>query len=148
MSRSPGPEWTAGGRANQRSTGRRLADRAQTEPFAALAAVAVVALALSVFAGAFEGAIPAPADRNLAEPAADRVERHLTVGGVVRRDRLDDATAVGPEGYRTNVTLVVGDDRHHAGPVAPNETDTATRWVSVGGDGDVDPGRLEVRVWT
>ena len=131
---------------------------AQTEPFAALAAVVVVTLALSVWAGAFEGAIPEPVDRDLAEPTADRVERALTEAGIVRPDRLyrnETAEVPGrpvnrsaPEGYRLNVTLVRDGNRWSVGPGAPETTDAAVRRVGVGSPGSVSPGRLEVRVWT
>ncbi|MFB6151219.1 MAG: hypothetical protein ABEJ40_05380 [Haloarculaceae archaeon] len=128
---------------------RWSAREAQTEPLAALAAVAVVGLALATYAGAFEASVPDPVDRNRAQPAADRVERALTVGGIVRVDRLPDAAAAGPEGYRTNVALVVGDRRHAAGPVPPATADEAARRVSVRTAPDVvAPARLVVHVWT
>lgn len=128
---------------------RSSARRAQTEPFAALVAVAVVALALATFAGVFEASVPAPVDRNLAEPAADSVERNLTAGGVVRPDYVENRTGRGPDGYDVNVTLEWGDGRETNGPTAPDTADVASRRVSVFlGDADVVPGRLEVRVWT
>ncbi|PSQ05118.1 hypothetical protein BRC92_02950 [Halobacteriales archaeon QS_4_69_31] len=135
--------WSA--RRPRAATGRR----GQLEPFAALAAVAVVALALAVFAGAFEASVPGPADRDVTEPTADRVERALTVGGVVRPGRLDDATAAAPGGYRLNVTLHAGGDRWATGPSTPPTAENASRRVSVFRDAGVaDAGRLEVRVWT
>lgn len=122
---------------------------AQVEPYAALAAVAVVALALAAYAGAFEASLPGPVDRNVAEPTADRVERAVTAGGVVDPDRVDHANWSGPDGYEVNVTLDVDGDRVETGPDAPPTADTATRRVSVfRGPGDVAPGLLEVRVWT
>lgn len=125
------------------------AREAQTEPFAALVAVAVVGLALGAYAGAFEAAVPDPVDRNPAQQTADRVERALTVGGVVRPERLADATDAGPSGYRVNATLVAGNTTLSTGPEAPETADTATRRVSVHrGAGTVAPGRLEVHVWT
>jgi len=128
---------------------RSWAREAQVEPFAALAAVAVVGLALAAYAGAFEAAVPDPVDRNPAQSATDRVERGLTVGGVVRPGRLADATDAGPSGYRVNATLATGETTLSAGPDAPETADTATRRVSVRrGPGAVAPGRLEVRVWT
>jgi hypothetical protein len=124
-------------------------ERCQTEPFAALAAVFVVALALSVWAGAFEATLPGPVDRDVAEPTADRVERALTVAGVVRPDRTRSLDGAGPEGYAMNVTLTVDDDRWSFGPAAPSTADGATRRVSVHeAAGTVSPARLEVRVWT
>jgi hypothetical protein len=124
-------------------------ERGQTEPFAALVAVVVVALALSVWAGVFEASLPEPVDRDVAEPTADRVERALTVAGVVRPDRTGSLNSTGPEGYELNVTLTADDDRWSVGPATPPTADMATRRVSVSDDsGSVTPGRLEVRVWT
>jgi hypothetical protein len=137
---------------------RRSSARSQTEPFAALVAVVVVALAFSVWAGAFEASLPEPVDRGAAESAADRVERALTVAGVVRPERLtgtgsDDTPSPlvnrsAPEGYRLNVTVVRDGGRLSVGPTAPATADTGARRVSVGRPGSVAPARLEVRVWT
>ena len=121
----------------------------QVEPFAALAAVVVVAFALAAYAGAFESAVPSPLERTVADPAADQVERAVTVGGVVDPDRIAGVNRSGPRGYRTNVTLDYGGNRVTTGPAAPNTTELARRHVSVGlNPGVVVPGRLEVRVWT
>jgi hypothetical protein len=148
MRRSSAPErWL--GPAASRPDGSTQPRRAQTEPFAALVAVVVVALALALYAGVLETSLPGPVDRDAAEPAADRVERALTVGGVARPARLGDATAAGPDGYRMNLTLVTGVERRSVGPEPPVNSDNATRRVSVArGSGTVGPGRLEVRVWT
>lgn len=149
MPRSSAPESGPPGSSRERAIDGSGSGRAQTEPFAALVAVVVVGLALALYAGAFEQSLPKSVDRNAAEPAADRVERALTVGGVVRPGRLDGATAVGPEGYDLNVTVVVDGHRESVGPAPPGHSDNATRRVSVfRGPGTVVAGRLEVRVWT
>ncbi|WP_436930539.1 DUF7285 family protein [Halosimplex halobium] len=128
---------------------RSWAREAQTEPLAAVVAVVVVALALALYAGAFEANVPGPVDRNHAEAAADRVERALTAGGVTRPGRLAAALDRGPDGYRINATLDFGGRTERAGPAAPEVADTASRRVSVRtGPGEVAPARLEVRVWT
>ncbi|WP_415380819.1 hypothetical protein [Halosimplex sp. TS25] len=128
---------------------RSSARSGQTEPVAALVAVVVVALALALYAGAFEANFPGPVDRDHAEAAADRVERAVTVGGVARPGRLADALDRAPSGYEANATLTVGNVTEHAGPAAPSTGDSASRRVSVRvGGGRVAPGRLEVRVWT
>jgi hypothetical protein len=111
-----------------------------------------------VWAGAFEESLPEPVDRELAEPTADRVERALTVGGLLRPGRLARDSAPGvpsravnrsaPEGYRLNVTLVANGGRQSVGPAAPATAETATRRVSTGQPGAASPARLEVRVWT
>lgn len=142
---------------------RSSAREAQTEPLAALAAVAVVGIALALYAGAFEDAVPDAADRNVAQDAADRVERAVSDGGVVRPVRMlrgrnaagpwtgrngPNTSALAPDGYRLNVTLVVDGETTAVGPAAPAVADAASRRVSVRvGPGKVRPGRLEVRVW-
>lgn len=129
---------------------RRSSGRGQTEPVAALVAVVVVALALATYAGAFAANLPGPIDRNHAQTAADRVERGVTVGGVVKADRLPAAVERGPAGYSVNATLTVGNrTTAAAGPTPPETADTASRRVSVHtGSSTVVPGRLEVSVWT
>ncbi|WP_459192668.1 DUF7285 family protein [Halosimplex sp. J119] len=128
---------------------RSSGSRGQTEPVAALVAVVVVALALALYAGAFESSLPDPVDRNHAQPAADRVERAVTAGGVARPDRLADALDRVPAGYRANATLTVDNRVERAGPAFPESADEASRRISVRvGEGRVAPGRLEVRVWT
>lgn len=128
---------------------RRWSAEGQTEPIAALVAVVVVALALALYAGAFEANLPGSVDRDHAAAAADPLERAITVGGVARTGRLSDALDRGPDGYAVNATLSFGNRTEAAGPVAPDTADTASRRVSVRtGAREVVPGRLEVRVWT
>ncbi|MFB6140293.1 MAG: hypothetical protein ABEJ26_07640 [Halosimplex sp.] len=128
---------------------RRSWGEGQTEPLAALVAVLVVALALALYAGAFEANLPGPLDRDRAEAAADRIERAVTAGGVARPGRLTAALDRGPSGYRVNATLTVGDRTERAGPAAPATADAASRRVGVRLEpGRIRPGRLEVRVWT
>ena len=128
---------------------RRSSVEGQTEPLAALVAVFVVALALALYAGAFEANLPGPVDRDHAEAAADRIERAVTVGGVARPGRLPDAHDRGPDSYAVNATLTIGNRTEAVGPVAPATADTASRRVSVRtAASEVVPGRLEVRVWT
>jgi len=128
---------------------RRSSAEGQTEPFAALVAVVVVALALALYAGAFEANLPGPVDRNHAEAAADRIERAITVGAVAKPGRLADELERGPDGYDINATLSYGNSTERVGPVPPETADTARRRVSVRtGSSEVVPGRLEVRVWT
>lgn len=129
--------------------GRSSGDRSQVEPFAALAAVFVVGLAVTVYAGAFEAALPGPADRSVAESTADRIERALGANGVVDPSKLVRTDRLGPDGYRVNLTLDYADTTVTRGRAAPVTADLATRRVSVRlGFGDIRPGRLEVRVWS
>lgn len=123
--------------------------RAQTEPLAALIAVAAVAIGLSLYAGVLEDVLDDPPQRDHAEPALDRVERTVAPAGVVRPNRLDDALASGPDGYRLNVTVTADGRRWSKGPDPPSATvDRAVRRVSVAVEpSEVEPGELRVVVW-
>jgi len=128
---------------------RSSARKGQTEPVAALAAVVIVAAALSLYVGAFEATRPGSPERSPAEQAADRIERALTRGGIVDPGRLDRALAMRPEGYHCNVTLRYGTETGHAGPAAPETADRASRRVSIRTTGgSITPGRVEVAVWS
>ena len=87
-------ESTASGTANGPTASFSTADRAAVEPVAALVAVAVVGVALGLYAGAFADAAP-DEDRSAAEAALDRAEEAVTVGGVVDPERLRRVEAPG-----------------------------------------------------
>ncbi|MDZ5813374.1 hypothetical protein U4E84_18755, partial [Halorubrum sp. AD140] len=70
------------------------ADRAAVEPTAALVAVVVVGLGLGLYAGAFADATPVD-DQSGARAALDRVEKTVTVGGVVDPNRMRRVEAPG-----------------------------------------------------
>ena len=93
------------------------ADRAAVEPVAALVAVAVVGLALGLYAGAFADAAP-DEDRSAAEASLDRAEEAVTVGGVVEPERLRRVEA---PGTATAIELEADGERWSAasGPDAP-----------------------------
>ncbi|MFC7194298.1 hypothetical protein ACFQL4_05895 [Halosimplex aquaticum] len=139
-------------RRPSRHVGRSMrpssASRGQTEPVAALVAVVVVALALAVYAGAFEESAGLCRPR----PRGGRRRPRRTGdnrGGVARPGRLGDALDRVPTGFEANATLTVGDRTEHAGSAAPTTADSASRRVSVRvGAGRVASGRLEVHVWT
>ncbi|QKY16444.1 hypothetical protein [Halorubrum sp. CBA1229] len=77
------------------------ADRAAVEPLAALVAVLAVGAALGLYTVALDGAT-VDRERPAAEPTLDRIEREITVGGVVEPDRLRDV-----EGFRSATTVTV-----------------------------------------
>ena len=93
------------------------ADRAAVEPLAALVAVAVVGLALGLYAGALDAAAP-DESRADAEAALDRAERAMSVGGVVDPTRMREIEA---PGTATAVELEAGGERWLAAssPEAP-----------------------------
>ena len=68
--------------------GNGAADRAAVEPVAALIAVLAVGAALGLYVTALDGAAPEP-DGRASAAALDRIERDLTVGGIVRPERLE-----------------------------------------------------------
>lgn len=122
--------------------------RGQTEPIAALLAVAVIAAGLALYAGVLDDALDVEPNRDVAAATLERVEAHLTPTGVVRPARLPSATDVTPAGYRTNVTVVANGTRTSLGPAPPSTGESAARTVSVRtGPATVDRGRLRVVVW-
>lgn len=127
---------------------RSSACRGQVEPLAALVAVVAVGIGLSVYTGALGAALPANQD-GTARPTAERVERAVTVDGVVDPDRLAAGRAVVPADHEANVTLTAGTQEWHVGPRPPATARTSRLRVSVRTDPGVNrPGRLTVRVWT
>jgi hypothetical protein len=127
---------------------RRSSDEGQTEPLAALVALAAVCAGLSLYAGV----LPAAVDDRPRDPAPtvlERVHDDLTEAAVVAPRRLPETVdrRLGG-GWRYNVSLRSDGTRYHAGPTPPPETSRASRRVSVAGDGGaVRPGRLVVEVW-
>lgn len=123
------------------------ADRGQTEPLAALAALLAVGIGLAVFAGA-AGQAPAVSDRSLAEPALERTAVTVLADGVVDPKELPDPETVAPDGYEARVTLLFANRERHVGPRPPADADRASRPVTVRvAPGDQRPGRLVVEVW-
>lgn len=126
----------------------RSSDRAQTEPLAALVAVAMVSLALGIYGGVLDTALPGQRDRAVAEPALSAVEDTLAPAGVVRHERVPTSPTAGPDGYETNVTVTASGRQWSAGPQAPPNGARATEQVGVRvGPARVVPGRLRVVVW-
>lgn len=123
--------------------------RGQTEPLAALAAVFAVAIGLSLYAGVVDDALADPPDRDVAEPTLDRIERAIAPAGVAKPDRLDDAVADGPDGYRLNASIVADGRRWSVGPAPPaaNVDSADTRLAVEVSAVDVEPGELRVVTW-
>jgi len=130
--------------------------RGQTSPTAALVAVAAIGIGLSLHATVLSGVSPV-ADRNVAEPTLERVHDAVVTAGVATPERLEGATAAGPDGYQLRVSLRVDGVRWTAGPTPPSgiepgqqesQTETAARRVAVRtGPGRVTAGSLRVEVW-
>lgn len=122
--------------------------RGQVEPLAAIFAVVIVGLALSLYAGVLDARLPGDGQRDVAAGALERVERAVAPAGVTIPTRLSRAPAAGPSGYATNVTLAAGGNRWTVGPPAPRTTSPEATAVSVRlAPATVRPGTLEVRVW-
>lgn len=124
-------------------------DRAQVEPLAALVAVVAVGLALSLYAGVLEGALPGSPDRNVAGSTIERVESTVAPAGVARPTLLGEASRSGPGGYRVNATLRTDEDSWTAGPQAPGNASRESVRIGVrSGPAAVRPGVLRVVVWS
>lgn len=141
--------------------------RAQSEPLAALIAVATVCLVVSLYVATFSDVTAqSGSERQLAEPTADSVWQDIRTESVfgaeteltetVERSSLPEGYAVAAE-----VTTVhddgtikrVGDARFDASGIPkavtpPEDTETHSRPISVRVQpGDVRPGKLVVEVW-
>lgn len=130
--------------------------RGQASPSAALVAVAAIGIGLSLHATVLSGVAP-DVGRDIAEPTLERVHDAVVTAGVAAPERLDGATAAGPDGYQLRVRLRVDSVSWTAGPTPPSDvqsgqqksgTRTATRRVAVRtGPGRVIAGSLRVEVW-
>jgi len=130
--------------------------RGQAEPLAALVAVAAVGVGLSLYAGALDGAAPAPVDRT-PETVLAAVHDAVAPEGTALPERLERGLAAVPDRRVANVTLSTGDRTWQAGPTPPGEASAAgrasgataaTRRVPVERPVGVDAGRLRVVVWS
>jgi len=121
----------------------RSSDRAQTDPLAALVAVAAVGLALSAYGGLL-GDVLAPTAPSPAS-TLDSVVDELAPAGVVAPSRLD-ALSIDDT---THVSLAVGGASWTVGPTPPaTGTRTIRQRVPIRrSDGTVDAGRIRVTVW-
>jgi hypothetical protein len=162
-----GNDTDAEGTSSTRSVTQRTA-RGQTEPLAALVAVAAVCVGISIYSGVLSGVIPElGADRNVGEATAQRVWHAISENGVYDPDEplqetIDPGTL--PQGYyvAVNVTYVDEDGRlesvaattvdAHADPVGFEPPGDAKRYERAlpikHRPGDVRPGRLQVVVWS
>lgn len=146
-------------------TGAPTSDRGQTEPLAALVAVALFCLALSGYAAFVTGFVPElGSDRDLAAVTGERVWEAVSENGIYPADadpRADIAPADLPQGRQVavNVTVVDGGRVTERDRVRFDETGSVTgvadaldgdvfrRPVPVQHrDGDVRPGTLTVVV--
>jgi hypothetical protein len=151
--------------ATELKSRHRAASRGQAEPLAALIAVTLVCVVLSLYVGTLSTVVgQSESDRRVAESTLEGVWRDASEDGVYERG-TDLATAVSPssipDGYAVSVEIAVvsadgtertagrarlgGDDAD----AAPANAQRASRPVSVQrSPGDVRPGRLVVEVWT
>lgn len=116
----------------------------QTEPLAALVAVAAVCLALSLYAGLVTERLPRTSGPD-AEPVLERIVDDIAPDGVAAPVRLD---AIEESATRHNVSLAIANDSWTVGPTPPPDANTARRPVPVErAPGRVLAGRLRVSVW-
>lgn len=151
---------------NRFQTRSRGAERGQTEPLAALVAVALFCLALSVYAAFVTGLVPdLQSDRQLAEVTGERVWEAVSEDGIYPADAnlsatLDptdlprgnqvavNVTYLGPRGYVVEASQVHFDERGTVAQMTePPDGDTFRRPVPIQHRaGDVRPGLLTVVV--
>lgn len=149
--------------------------RAQTEPLAALAAIAAVGVALVIYAGAFADVLPADSDRSVEDATLERVWQEVETGGTIETgsaelgdelryviDGIDPAVV--PDGYAVRVTIAGVDENgdraadsriidragiHSSSAAVPARARSAKRPIAVQrSPGDVRAGRLRVEVWS
>ena len=147
---------------------RPVGARGQTEPLAALIAVAVVCVAISVYAGFLSGLVPQlGADRSVGEGTTEHVwhaigEDGLYDAGEPLREAIEAETL--PQGYYVEISVThVGEDGRivpvatetfdpHARPVGfdpPADAERYERAIPIRhAPGDVQPGTLRVVVWS
>lgn len=126
----------------------RSSGRGQTEPLAAIVAVAAVGIGLSLYAGVLDATLPGERDRSTASAALERVDRAVAPAGVARPKRVPGSHEAGPGGYRTNVTLTAAGRRWSSGPTVPPDADEAEERLGVRvAPATVEPGRLRAAVW-
>jgi hypothetical protein len=130
-------------------TGGSSDGRGQVDPLPALVAVAVIGVALSLYASVLAGRPGGGGERGAtAEVTLGAVCERICDGGRVAPDRLRDGLAAAPEGYRLRITLRADGTEWTVGPTPPDDTAVAERTVSVRlGPGETVPGRLAVVVW-
>lgn len=144
-------------------------ERGQTEPLAALVAVAALSVGLALYGGALEAVLPGTAERDIADPTLDRVWAQIGSDGVYDpagrplTDRIDAGSM--PDGYAVRVAvtrpkagttarqtvdeaLVTRGDAGSTTDGPPASAESVRRPIPVvSGDGSVDTGTLRVMVW-
>jgi hypothetical protein len=140
--------------------------RAQTEPLAALVAIATFCVAVSMYAGVHTNVIPAVGEeRQLAEPTAEQIWNDISTKGVYADDSLDVEQSTLPNGYYVAITVTTVSATGHRqtvahriyGPAAevvsesvrpPDDAEKHERSISIKRrPADVQPGTLTVEVW-
>jgi len=127
-------------------------------PVVALAALAVVGVGLSLYAGAVDTAVsPRPdraSDATTAETTADRAAAALSPAGIARPGRLSVAHSALPDDLRANLTLRSANETWRSGPSLPRSVADGDRGrratvpVEVRlAPGRVRTGRLTVVIW-
>lgn len=90
-------------------------ERGQTEPLAALVAVAAMAIGLALYGGYLGDVLPGTSDREVADPTSERVWEMLESDGVFEpdpstdfEDRIDGSRL--PQGFHVYVNVTHVDD--------------------------------------
>lgn len=131
---------------------RRSSDSGQTEPLAALVALAAVCLGVALYAGVLDAAArESPQTREIAETTLDHVHRAVATAGVVDVTGIASATATGvgaPAGWQVNATVRSASFEWQYGSAPPPHADQTRRRIAVDhGNGTIRSGVLRVAVW-
>ena len=142
--------------------------RAQTEPLAALVAIAAVVVAIGVYATVVTDAFPGTSDRNPAEATVEQVWHNVGSDGVFHEGESLATGVHTPDGFSVYVEVTTvengreqvvsslllrpdGSSEHTRGVERPESVQTTSRPISVqlrgAPDGDVRSGTLRVEVW-
>ncbi|MFB6153914.1 MAG: hypothetical protein ABEJ27_06645 [Halodesulfurarchaeum sp.] len=123
------------------------ARRAQVEPLPALVALAVFAMALSVYGVAFGNVLPASQETS-GSAIGTKALAAVTEGTVVRPGRLEAGVQSAPSGHRVAIVVRVEDRIWRAGPSPPTDAHTISRTVIIRTADGARPGRIRVSTWT
>lgn len=104
-------------------------DRGQTEPLAALFAVAVIAVALTMYGGFVNDVLPGQSERTSAEPTLDQVWNELQNGGYYQTGDLHPLRHAYQENTNSSINATLPNNRNVHVKVTWFNNDAETRTI-------------------